>query len=163
MLNPTNFTKEIVACYYSFRSSHILVGGVTSDRTLVIHSEQSFTNAPVDQVAAVLRGYKLPVWCNIHEPLKAVLGAIVRGELNFEKENEIERKSLDDLFDSLKYSRRLIKFPEVKLQAVESQHCLKILLKGLMLELCAGVRPVKFEAGEPSEFYDLIDRYSERF
>jgi hypothetical protein len=118
---------------------------------------------PVSAIASTIIPYSLPVWCNVHDPLRSALGGRVRGELNFEKENEVERANLDDLFYSLQATHRLVKSANVQLTAGSAQLCMKILLKGLMGELCGVVAQPRVETGEPSEFHHFVEIFSDQF
>lgn len=158
-----DYTSETIAVYYSFRASHILIAGLDDRSRLIIHTSLTQTETPVSAIAAQILKFNLPTWINTHEPLKTAIAPLVRGELNFDTENEIERQNLDDLYYSLRQENRIAIAPGVSLQAATAQHCLKILLKGMMPELCREKSEFAIEFDDPTEFHMAMSDFEQWF
>lgn len=163
MTQSTKYDRPTLACYYSFRQSHILIGALDKQRRLILTTELTQTNMPVSAIASQILDYDLPTYINQHEPLKTALGGLVRGELNFDSENEIERQNLDDLYYSLKHENRMAIAPGVSLQGSTAQYCLKILLKGMLGDLCSERPNWEWDAGEVTELSKVLDQFETYF
>ena len=153
----SEFTSEVVACYYSFKISHILIGGVDTNQNLIICAEASYTSKPISSIAKQLLTYSMPIWINTHQALRYSLEGWLGGELDFHQEGEVE--SLNDLYDSLIAEGRL-KAPALTLLGQNIQPCLKILIKALKKDLCCEQQgDFWVDVGEPREICSIFEGY----
>lgn len=122
--------NSVVACFYSFPLSHILVGVVSpKEKKLIITQQLVFENTDINKFALVLKQLASNnIWIATHEPLKLALGDKCKGELCFDN-NEHEISSLKDVFLSLKSTEALLVDDLINLKSIESMKCLKVLLK----------------------------------
>ena len=159
-MDKIKYTNEAIACFYSFKSTHILIGGTDDENRLQIHSEIVKTNCPIQEIAKFVKTYSLDIWINTHQPLRTAIGGWCKGELGFEKDNESENEALEDLFLSLKQSGRLSLATDVKIQGNNAHKCLKILLKALTRQLCQEP-PEEFllVVSGQREIYEKLDYY----
>lgn len=155
-MSENEFISKTVACYYSFKNSHVLVGMVDADQNLIICGENSYTNKSIFAMVKELSSYSSPVWINKHEPLKYSLGEWLGGELDFSQESEVE--SLNDLYDSLIAEKRL-QAPDLALSGQNIERCFKILIKSLQKDLCQQQQDFSFDVGEKREIYSILEGY----
>ncbi len=159
-MDKKEYISEVIGCFYTFKSTHILIGGTDDENRLQIHTEIVKTNCPIKEIAKFLKTYSLDIWINTHQPLRTAIGVWCKGELSFEKDNESENEALEDLFLSLKQSGRLSLATDVKIQGNNAHKCLKILLKALTRQLCQEP-PEEFSPvmGGRREIYEILDYY----
>ena len=157
-MNKKTYVDEAVACFYSRKNCHILIGGVDENQVLTIHTQIVEKPAILGKIIKLLSSYSLPVWINSHEILKRNLPHTISGELNFNQENGIELEELHDLYKSLIATQQLeyIEEPEGE----NAQSCLQILIKAIGRDLYTEQPDVSFSnVGEERDIYKLIEYY----
>jgi hypothetical protein len=126
---------EVLACYYSFSDSQILVGGVDEQNNLVITQGHLYRKIPISHCANLvikISGYERPVWINSHELFKKVLARRgVAGEVDLSQEDG----QIKDLFLSLKLENKIKTPPDFEAVGDQFSMALKILVKALSSQL----------------------------
>jgi len=122
-MDKIEYVIEVIGCFYSFKNTHILIGGIDKKNQLRLHTEVVKNNFPIKETAELLNNYSHNIWINTHEPLRTAIGSRCKGELSFDKDNESENEVLEDLFLSLKQSGRLSLATDVKIQGNNAHNC----------------------------------------
>lgn len=135
-LSLYRIASSIVACYYDYHESCILVGYVASskeDKTkkVVIESADFCQNTLPDVVSEKVKKYNLNIWINKSASLKKALG-LRCNEVEFDIANQLEIEELQGLFQGLMHQKRIVVAADVVLSNSEScANATKILLRGL--------------------------------
>ncbi|MBD2255595.1 hypothetical protein [Nostoc parmelioides] len=154
--------EEVVACFYSFSESQILVGGVDELGNLIITQGCLHRKIPISECAKLvikISNYTHRIWINKHEPFKKALAKRgVEGEVDFSQE-DVEAK---DLFLSLKHTGKIKMCPN--LEAIGSQFSLssQILIRALLNPLTGVNRgSIPFDSVVYFNRYGEIDMQAE--
>jgi hypothetical protein len=129
---------KIIACYYSFDDTCLLIANIDENQNLVIEKAMNQKRKQINEVAEILESYQLPIWINKHEPLKLTLKKSCN-EIDFDGDEEKELQSISDLFETLKDSKRIVLNQGLNISRIEKgnfRKCLNIALKGLIHDLC---------------------------
>jgi hypothetical protein len=133
----------VVACFYSYTESYVLVGHVGQlqvNKKLVINSGYSCQEMLPDAMAHQLQTHKHPIWINKSLSLKTAL-LNVCNELDFDPINELEIRELEGLFEGLKKEERIVIVGDVTLDNTDiCTNAMKILLRALSENLWTQAR-----------------------
>ncbi len=130
--------KSIIACFYSYLDSHILIGHVNPDKKVMIESSFFYKETLPDVIGKRILQEQKPIWINKSTSLKRNLNNRCN-ELDFDIANESEIQELEGLFAGLKKTERIVTVGDCTLK--NSDACInsmKILLRGLSDDLWSG-------------------------